>query len=143
VEPDLRKLFPHARTSTTKFIAAYADAISGTFPVVAIIDVLYKVPKVEWPALLRSMRARTSPGGLFLLKEQDPTNLLKNRWNRFQEWVNSRFLKVTLGDAFSYEAPEVMVRYLNDAGFSNVRVERIDRWYPHPHILYIARRDEV
>jgi 2-polyprenyl-3-methyl-5-hydroxy-6-metoxy-1,4-benzoquinol methylase len=143
VEPDLRKLFPPSRGGA-RFVGGYADAVSGQFAVVAMIDVLYKVPQQEWPPLLRSIRERTSPGGVFLLKEQDPTVIWKNRWNRIQESLNSRFLEITLGEAFSYEPPEAMVRRLIDAGFADVRVERIDRGYPHPHILYVARRaDEV
>jgi hypothetical protein len=139
VEPDLRKLFPPPRGGT-RFVGGYLDAIAGRFGVVAMIDVLYKVPKLEWPELLRSIHERTSPGGLFLLKEQDPTDVWKNRWNRLQESLNSRFLGITLGNAFSYEPPDAMVVSLHDAGFADVRVERIGRWYPHPHILYVARR---
>lgn len=142
-EPDLRKLFPPSRDGGVRFVASYADAISGSFGTVAMIDVLYKVPKQDWPGLLRSIGDRTAPGGLFLLKEQDPTDILKNRWNELQESLNSRFLKITLGDAFTYERPEAMVRLLTAAGFSSVRVERIDRWYPHPHVLYVARRAEA
>jgi len=139
VEPDLRKLFPPSR-SAARFVAGYADAISGQFGVVAMIDVLYKVPRRGWPERLRSIRERTSARGVFLLKEQDPTDVWKNRWNHLQESLNSRFLEITLGDAFSYEPPQAMVGLLHDAGFDDVRVERIDRWYPHPHILYVARR---
>ena len=140
VEPDLRKLFPPPGSSAIRLVAGYADAISGSFGAVAMIDVLYKLPKADWPALLRLIRESTAPGGLFLLKEQDPTDLFKNRWNKFQESLNSRFLRITLGDEFSYEPPESMVRRLTDAGFADVRIKRIDRWYPHPHILYLARR---
>jgi hypothetical protein len=139
VEPDLRKLFPPARGGT-RFVGGYADAIAGTFAVVAMIDVLYKVPKGDWADLLHSIHERTAAGGVFLLKEQDPTEIWKNRWNRLQESLNSRFLGVTLGDAFSYEPPQAMVSRLHDAGFADVRVARIGRWYPHPHILYVARR---
>ena len=140
VEPDLRKLFPAPRGTAVRFVGAYANAIAGTFEAVAMIDVLYKLPKADWSALLRAIHERTSPGGLFLLKEQDPTDLFKNGWNKLQESLNSRFLKITLGEEFSYEPPESMVRRLTDAGFTDVRIKRIDRWYPHPHILYLARR---
>jgi hypothetical protein len=82
---------------------------------------------------------RLEPGGLFILKEHDPRRRVKQWWNRLQELLNSRFLHITLGASFNYESPERMTDRLRQAGFQSVDVVPLDRWYPHPHVLYIAR----
>jgi hypothetical protein len=136
VEPDARKVRP---IPTVAFVVGFDDVIGGTHDVISIVDVLYKIPMAEWDPLLDRIAARLAAGGLLLVKEQDPTARLKNSWNRLQEWFASK-LGLTLGESFSYEAPAAFVARLQRHGFTNVRVERIDAWYPHPHILYIARR---
>lgn len=135
VEPDLRKL--HA-VDGIDVVAGFDSAIRGTFDVVAIVDVLYKVPIAEWDAFLSRAAARVAPGGMLLIKEQDPTARIKNSWNRGQEWLASK-LRLTLGASFSYEAPAAFVARLQRLGL-DARAVRIDRGYPHPHILYVSSR---
>jgi len=135
VEPDLRKVLPVAGC---RFVAGYDDVIRGSFDVITIIDVLYKIPMAEWDALLARIAARLKPGGTLIVKEMDPTERLKNRWNRLQEAAASA-LGLTLGESFSYEAPADFTARLKRHGFARVDVERIDAWYPHPHLLYVAR----
>lgn len=136
VEPDLRKLLPVARV---QFVAGYDDVVRGTFDVVAINDVLYKIPIEEWDALLARAVDRLPKGGILLVKEHDPTARIKNRWNRWQEALATR-LRLTLGESFSYEAPADFVARLQRLGFGDVEAKRIDFGYPHAHMLYIARR---
>jgi 2-polyprenyl-3-methyl-5-hydroxy-6-metoxy-1,4-benzoquinol methylase len=135
VEPDLRKVLPLAGC---RFIVGYDDVIRGSFDVITIIDVLYKIPIAEWDALLARIAARLKPGGMLIVKEMDPTERFKNRWNRLQEAAASA-LGLTLGESFSYEAPVDFSARLKRHGFARVDVERIDAWYPHPHLLYVAR----
>ena len=136
VEPDGRKLVEPI--DGIDFVMGYDDCIRGTFDAVAVIDVLYKIPIGEWDALLARARARLRDGGTLIVKEQDPTARVKNSWNRAQERLVSR-IKLTLGESFSYEAPRDFVARLERAGFKDVRAQRIDLLYPHPHILYTAR----
>ncbi|HYM62193.1 MAG TPA: class I SAM-dependent methyltransferase [Thermoanaerobaculia bacterium] len=140
VEPDLRKALPPIPMDRVSFVAGYDDCLRGAFDVVVIVDVLYKIPREEWDALLTRIAARVKPGGLLLLKEHDPTARIKHGWNRLQEWLNSRFLGITLGTAFSYERPIAIRARLEQHGFGDVEAKRIDFGYPHPHILYVARR---
>jgi SAM-dependent methyltransferase len=136
VEPDLRKVFPLAGCHV---VAGYDDVIRGSFDVITIIDVLYKIPTGEWDALLARIAARLKPGGTLLVKEMDPTERLKNRWNRFQE-AAATALHLTLGESFSYEASADFSARLKRHGFAQIDVERIDAWYPHPHLLYICSK---
>jgi SAM-dependent methyltransferase len=120
-------------------ITGYDDVIRGTFDVVAIIDVLYKIPIAEWDALLTRALERLPLGGMLLVKEQDPTARIKNSWNRAQEWLATQ-LRLTLGESFSYESPAAFRARLERLGFRDVEARRIDFGYPHAHALYLARR---
>lgn len=137
VEPDGRKLF--RRLGNIDYVLGYDDCIRGTFGAVAIIDVLYKIPEPEWDALLARVLARLQPGGVLLIKEQDPTARVKSSWNRVQEWLVS-LAGLTLGESFSYESPRDFVARLARAGFTDARARRIDFLHPHPHVLYVARK---
>jgi len=134
VEPDLRKVLPVAGC---RFVAGYDDVIRGSFDVITIIDVLYKIPTTEWDALLARITARLKPGGTLIIKEMDPTEHVKNGWNRLQERLAS-LLGLTLGESFSYESPADFTTRLRRHGFEAVDAQRIDAWYPHPHLLYAA-----
>jgi len=120
-----------------RVVAGYDDAVRGPFDAVVILDVLYRLPREAWDPLLRSVRERLAPGGVLLLKEQDPGHRLKASWNRAQEWLVDR-VGLTLGEAFSYETREEMRRRLLAAGFSGFEAVEIGAGYPHAHILYIA-----
>jgi 2-polyprenyl-3-methyl-5-hydroxy-6-metoxy-1,4-benzoquinol methylase len=137
IEPDLRKVFP---LDGVRAVIGYDEAIRGTFGAVSIIDVLYKIPLAQWDAFLVRIAARVKPGGTLIIKEQDPTARIKSSWNRVQERLASA-LGLTLGESFSYEAPTDFAKRLERHGFRDVRIEKIDRWYPHPHVLYVAKQD--
>jgi 2-polyprenyl-3-methyl-5-hydroxy-6-metoxy-1,4-benzoquinol methylase len=136
VEPDLRKVRPIAGI---EFVIGFDDVISGTFDAISIIDVLYKIPIDEWDALLTRCLSRLRPGGVLIVKEQDPTARFKNGWNTIQERVATA-LHLTLGHSFSYESPALFKARLERLGFVDVRTRRIDFGYPHPHVLYVALR---
>ena len=137
VEPDARKVRP----ATWHFVVGFDDCIRGTFDVVAVVDVLYKIPITEWDALFARLVTRLAPGGTLIIKEQDPTERLKNSWNRLQERLATA-LHLTLGEAFAYEAPDAFVARMQRHGFASVEVLKIGRGYPHPHIAYIIRRNK-
>jgi SAM-dependent methyltransferase len=138
VEPDLRKAFGTRRAF--HFVAGYDEAIRGTFDAVAMLDVLYTIPKEEWNPLLGRIAARVKPGGVFLLKEMDPRKRLKNAWNRLQETIAIRIVGLTMANAIVFEEPAAMIARLRAAGFASVDVVPVDRGYLHPHLLYVARR---
>jgi cyclopropane fatty-acyl-phospholipid synthase-like methyltransferase len=140
LEPDLRKALPSFRHPAARFVAGFDDCLHGAFDVVAMLDVLYAIPKEAWDPLLARVAERVKPGGVFLLKEMDPRRPLKQWWNLTQESLNSRFLGITMRNAFAYDTPEEMTARLQRHGFSTVTVRRLDRGYPHPHVLYLAQR---
>lgn len=137
VEPDTRKL---ARVDAVHMVAGYDECIRGTFDVVAILDVLYAIPIAQWDALLTRCFDRVAPGGTLLIKEMDPAARLKNAWNVTQERISMGVLKITKAETFNYESVPDFVARLERIGFREVQVKRIDFGYPHPHVLFVARR---
>jgi hypothetical protein len=135
VEPDLRKVFVAPRT--LQFVAGFDDAIRGRFDAIAMIDVLYAIPKSEWDPLFTRIAART---GLFLLKEMDPRRHLKNAWNRLQETISIKVTRITMAEAIVFEDPDGMVARLRLAGFTDVQIVKVDGGYPHPHVLYVCKK---
>jgi SAM-dependent methyltransferase len=138
LEPDRRKIFLTFGSPGLRAVAGTAGAVRGPFDAVAILDVLYRLPRPAWDPLLRDVRERLAPGGVLLLKEQDPGHRLKASWNRAQEWLVDR-VGLNLGDAFSYETREEIGRRLLAAGFASCEAVEIGAGYPHAHILYVAR----
>jgi SAM-dependent methyltransferase len=137
VEPDLRKL---GVIDGVQSVVAFDDAVRGTFDAVAIVDVLYAIPIGHWDALLGRAYERLTPGGVLLVKEMDPDATWKNRWNALQEWISMRLLRITMAETFNYESREAFTARLKRAGFAEVTSRRIDFGYPHPHVLYVAKR---
>ena len=139
LEPDLRKSFRSLRHRQVRFVTGYAEAIAGSFDLVALFDVLYRVPLSERDRLLAVLRARLRPGGILLIKELDPEQSLKFAWNRIQEWCSDRFLGITLGSGLHYETSSQVLSRLAGSGFEDCRVEDIGKGYPHSHVAYTAR----
>jgi 2-polyprenyl-3-methyl-5-hydroxy-6-metoxy-1,4-benzoquinol methylase len=136
VEPDLRKVRP---IDGVESVIGFDDVVGGTFDAISIIDVLYKIPIAEWDALLIRCRERLADDGLLIIKEQDPTARVKNGWNAMQERVATA-LHLTLGESFTYEPPTDFLARLTRLGFREPLSKRIDFGYPHPHVLYVARK---
>lgn len=136
IEPDLRKM---GRVEGVTSVAGYDEAIRGTFDVVAMMDVLYAIPIASWDPLLARLSDRLANGGTLLIKEQDPASI-KNRWNRAQEWISMKLLRITLANAFDYESRDAFAARLTRLGFRDVTSRRVDFGYPHPHVLYVARK---
>jgi SAM-dependent methyltransferase len=141
VEPDRRKIFLVRPQSGPRpglhVVGGYDDAVAGQFDAITLFDVLYRFPVGEWDGLFRSVRARLAPGGVFLIKELDPENRVKQFWNRAQERISDR-IGLTLGEAFSYETRDQIRARLLRAGFEGFEAVEIGAGYPHAHILYKA-----
>lgn len=139
VEPDLRKLMGSRLPERVRYVAGFDESIRGAFEAVALLDVLYAIPIPEWDALLARLAGRLRPGGTLLVKEMDPRSW-KQRWNRLQETLSMQFLKITYAVTFNYEPPDAFAARLRRHGFESVAIVRVDGGYPHPHVLFVARK---
>lgn len=140
VEPDVRKALPSFRDPRVRFVAAFDDAIIGTFDAVTMYDVMYRIPLEARDGISLRAFIRLRTGGTFIVKELDPSHGWKAGWNRLQETISDRFFGLTIGNAFCYETTDAFVARLRRAGFADVEVRRIDRGYPHAHVLFVARK---
>ncbi|MBN2370870.1 MAG: class I SAM-dependent methyltransferase [Vicinamibacteria bacterium] len=116
------------------------DLADGEFDALAILDVLYLVPRVEWKPFLTRCRAALRDGGRLLLKEVD----VRPRWKFYrcvlQEQISVRLLGITLGDSFAFAEREEMRRLLEEVGFTRVTTADLQRGRLTPHVLYEAAR---
>lgn len=140
VEPDLRKSLLPLRTPGVQVVAAFDEAIDGLFDAIVIYDATYRIPLDERERLYRRVFERLKPGGSFILKDLDPEHRFKMGWARLQELVSDTLLGISLGRGFIYETRSQIEERLNRIGFREFTAREIDAWYPHPHIIYTARR---
>ena len=139
LEPDLRKALAAYKHPNVRFVAGFDDCIRGTFDVVVLYDVLYRIPPSQRDALFARIHERVKPGGAFILKDIDPSRRVKFRWNLLQERI-ADILGLSHGEQFTNDSIEVIGDRLTRAGFTGMHWQRIDFGYPHAHIMYCARR---
>ena len=142
VEPDLRKMLVAFKHPKIRFVCGFDDCIRGQFDVIVIYDVIYRLPPDERDKLFKRVYDRVRPGGLFVLKDLDPSNRLKWQWNRFQETMMDKFFGLTIGEGFYIDTPSQIGERMSRAGFSGFTQKRVDFGYPHAHIIYTARKPD-
>lgn len=140
VEPDLRKAVNPKHAPGVQWIAGFDDAVRGTFDTIVIYDATYRMSIAYRTDLYRRVFERLRPGGTFILKDMDPGHRWKMKWARLQEWLSDTFLKVSIGEGFIYQTRAEVEETLRGIGFAEFRARAIDAGYPHPHIIYSARR---
>ena len=145
VDPSPRKIKAAAASvrgrANVRFREGGLESLGETgFDCVAVIDVLYLVPRGEWRAFLSACREALRPGGRLLLKEVDVRPRWKFRRCVLQETLSVRLLGLTLGDEFAFASQEEMRGELLAAGFEGVATSELGRGYLTPHVLYEASR---
>jgi cyclopropane fatty-acyl-phospholipid synthase-like methyltransferase len=140
VEPDTRKSLLPMRHPRVRWVAGFDESVRGTFDAISICDATHRMSIEERTALYRRCFERLAPGGTFLLKDLDPEHKLKQSWARIQDWLSDTFLGISLGEGFIYQTRAEVEATLRGVGFSDVAVHDVGRGYPHPHILYTARK---
>ena len=63
----------------------------------------------------------------------------KFRWNRVQEQLAVRVLRITQGHDIHFLADEALPAHLRAAGLQVTEDRAVDRGYLHPHRLLVAR----
>jgi 2-polyprenyl-3-methyl-5-hydroxy-6-metoxy-1,4-benzoquinol methylase len=112
----------------------------GPWDAIVFLDVLYLLPADEQHLLLSRCAAELAPAGVLLVKEMAETPRWKARWNRAQETLAVRVLRITAGHDLHFVPTSQVCSWLTQAGLTP-EVVPLDRGYPHPHQLVIARRD--
>lgn len=140
VDPDLRKSLLPSPSPKIRKVAGFDDCIRGSFDVAVIYDATYRMPLDVRRALFRRVLERLKPGGVFLFKDMDPGHRWKFKWARFQEWVSDHLLGISFGEGFIHQSRADVEAMLREIGFATFEARPVDRGYPHPHILYTAKK---
>ncbi|MGH9185586.1 MAG: class I SAM-dependent methyltransferase [Acidimicrobiales bacterium] len=111
---------------------------AGEWDAVVLVDVLYLLPADVALALLKAAASSVAPGGVVLVKEMDVRPRLKYEWNRFQELLATRVLRITEGEVRQFLAPDEMAAELEGGGLETEEVP-LHRRSLHPHHLVIGR----
>jgi len=112
---------------------------AGEWPTVVIVDVLYLLGADAGRRLLAEAAAAIAPGGRLIVKEIDNRPRWKYRLAVGQELAATRVARVTAGATVEFLAPDDMEAVMAGAGL-RVSRRRIDRGYPHPHLLLHGER---
>ncbi len=130
--------------ANVEFRAARLDAVpESAFDAVALIDVLYLVPEASWSSFLSTCFHKLAPGGVFVLKEIGTEPRWKFERLKLQELVSTKVLRITKGDTMHFESESSLCRRLQDAGFEDVALRRLDAGFTSPHLLLTAKRPRL
>ncbi len=106
---------------------------------IAILDVLYLVPREKHRAMLEACVERLKPGGLLLLKEVGT----EPRWKHAKAWLQEvamvRLLGRTHGQAIEFLPADQMAGLLRELGL-RVEVRDVSAGYTTPHVLFLGRK---
>lgn len=116
-----------------------SSAPDGLWDGIVVVDMLYLLPAAGQRSLLEAAAAKVRPGGRLVVKEMSTSPVWKARWNRAQETLSVRVLRITEGGSMSFVDPEQMAQWLRDAGL-RPSVRRLDRGRLHPHAMVVADR---
>ena len=105
-----------------------------------IVDVLYLLPPEEQRQLLAALFQALRPGGRIVIKEMDTRPRTKALWNRFQEFLALKVLRITRHRAGTcgLRSCEAQLADLSAAGFTLLRSTPLHGGWLHPHLLLTA-----
>lgn len=106
---------------------------------IVICDVLYLLGPEAALQLVAACADALAPGGRIVIKEIDETRRWKYRLARTQELAATRLFKVTEGETVRFVPAARLAAALRGAGLT-VERHRIDRGYPHAHLLLVGRK---
>lgn len=144
VDPDPRKV-ARARawlgeSETRGFRAARVEEVAeGGFGRVAIVDVLYLVPRGARAGLVAAAAARLAPGGRLVVLTSGGGPAWKRAVDRLQERL-AVLLGVTRGDVVDPCDGREVGALLSGAGLEDVRVEDAGAGYAHGFELVSGRK---
>jgi ubiquinone/menaquinone biosynthesis C-methylase UbiE len=146
IDPDKEKIRLARETAEAwqpgrvRFAVGAAQALElPSCRMVSLVDVLYLIPLDQQEAVIEAAARQLERGGRLLLKEISTQPHWKFAWNLFEETLAVRLLHITYGQQF-YFRPDNDWRCLLERCGLRVETRRLDRGYPHPHILFLGEK---
>lgn len=120
-------------------VARPGEVPDGPWDAVVVVDVLYLLDAGTQRDLLAGCARRLAPGGVLAVKEMALAPTWKARWNRAQETLAVRVLRITEGGGLTFVGPSRLEEWMAAEGL-DVSHLSLQRGYPHPHHLALGRR---
>jgi 2-polyprenyl-3-methyl-5-hydroxy-6-metoxy-1,4-benzoquinol methylase len=131
-----------ARKGRTNLGFAHADEEAlpeGPWDAIVVLDVLYLLQPKRQESLLQRCARALAPGGVLVVKEVSDRPRWKATWNRIQEYLSVRVLRITRGERLCFLPPARHASWLAAQGLE-VRERPLHEGFFHPHHLIVARR---
>jgi SAM-dependent methyltransferase len=121
--------------SNVQFGLGNATALDFKTPISAayMLDLVHHIPPESVAPLVNTIATNLAPAGRLLVKDIDPTYVLKRRFT----WVLDKVMDFKT--PVHYWPPAALQQLLESSGFEVHRHQMID-YLPYPHILYVARK---
>jgi ubiquinone/menaquinone biosynthesis C-methylase UbiE len=114
---------------------------SESFDVVCIAHVMYLIPLNQWPCLLKECLRVLKKGGRLVIMESVSHLSWKSRLAHVQELISVRVTRMTKGEVVASWPSQTYRRAIEQSGGFQVCVERADKGYLHPHVLFTAYKE--
>ncbi len=146
IDPDARKI-DWARQSVGRLpnvsleVARIEEAAAAAFETVCVADVLYLLPRGQWPSFFEAAFRALVPGGQLLLKEVEDDGSLKAQKALWQERLMVRVLKRTHSSgAIQVARRQDMQEAMQRAGFRVSGVLPLAEGFTTPHVLLVGQK---
>ena len=121
------------------YIGDAGDFSDSGYSLICAVDVFYLLKPGLQREIIKKASDRLEPGGKFILKTMGKQPGWKFALNVFEETLAVRVFRFTQGGRFHFrDAPGWRALFM-EFGFTVVRYP-LDRGYPHPHLLLVARK---
>lgn len=114
-----------------------ASLPTGGWDAIVLADVIYLLDAAAQEAMVQDCAAALVPGGRLIVKEMGTVPRWKVHWNRLQETLAVRVLRVTEGSTINPPPPDAVRSWMEASGLTHRGVP-IDAGYVHPHFLHVG-----
>lgn len=119
--------------------ASALEVPPGPWHAIVAVDVLYLLTLAEQALAVRRWSDALAPGGQLVVKEMAAAPRWKAAWNRTQEMLAVRALRLTRGQAINPPSEDALAGWMVAAGLDHSDTS-LAAGYPHPHHLHVGRK---
>ncbi|MFQ5801485.1 MAG: class I SAM-dependent methyltransferase [Candidatus Methylomirabilales bacterium] len=143
IDPDKDKISVarRARIDNAEFHLGEVSTLpSDAYDCVAIIDVLYLLPKSQWAEFLENSVRVLRKSGLLIVKEIADKPRWKSWFAYIEEILAIRVIGMTKGDVPHFEPIDVYRASIEAAGADVFRIDYLGTGRPHAHVVFLGRK---